>query len=594
MSTKLRRALCLAILSSLHFASGQGALRGSRLLAKKEKDSWPSCVQDAVDAELRTIFLANPANKKHPLPGPAKMLRLAFHDCVHYEDGTGGCDGCLNWHGMRDTKPSSLSIHFDKDHHFKNKFTGIDSPNFGLEETVMALENLYATAPLKIVTNRKGRCRRNKKHTSTLKQQGYSRADLWAFAALKAAEFSVETTNLACEGNRMRGDDISTTQCLPNEGEPNCRVALPPLVFRSGRTDCTPESDGTPESNLTGQPGYVTFKKEKHPSASMNGQQVVEFMKTEFALNSTETVALMGVHTIGRFHHEVSGMKYVWSSRGEGSLNNQYFRNMALKDDWMFFDNECNRLGGAWGEKPKAKWMAKVNKMFVNNGPVQWIRESHVCPNCAMYDEKKGVWKEYKHSADRNKDPDAKCCQNLQSYADSQGAPKCIPDNGRSRGSFIQGDDDVGGRTHLDGRGGAGCERFKFVGGRDHAALSSDVGLYIDFGVDKDGFPIGCNNNFMKWTEMKAQGRVALENNQNPDVRTDRFINARYGVDALPMSFEGSPVSHQPCGLNNYRASPSEPALFEIVEYFADNQAAWVANFTVALNKMLSNGVIVV
>ena len=25
-----------------------------------------------------------------------KMLRLAFHDCVPYEDGTGGCDGCLN------------------------------------------------------------------------------------------------------------------------------------------------------------------------------------------------------------------------------------------------------------------------------------------------------------------------------------------------------------------------------------------------------------------------------------------------------------------------------------------------------------------
>lgn len=26
-----------------------------------------------------------------------KAIRLAFHDCVLYEDGTGGCDGCLNF-----------------------------------------------------------------------------------------------------------------------------------------------------------------------------------------------------------------------------------------------------------------------------------------------------------------------------------------------------------------------------------------------------------------------------------------------------------------------------------------------------------------
>jgi len=247
-------------------------------LAKEEQDSWPSCVQDAVNAELRTIFLANPANQKHPLPGPAKMLRLAFHDCVRYADGTGGCDGCLNWQGMRITKSTSPSIHFDEADHFSNKFTGIESPNFGLEETIVALEKLYDTTPLKIVTKKNGKCRKNKKKTSTLKQRGYSRADLWAFASLKAAEFSVETTNLACAGERMRGDDVSTTQCLPNEGEPKCRVELPPLVFRSGRTDCTPESDGTPEGDVTGQPGYITYNKNNHPSESMNGQQVAEFM----------------------------------------------------------------------------------------------------------------------------------------------------------------------------------------------------------------------------------------------------------------------------------------------------------------------------
>lgn len=34
-------------------------------------------------------------------PNAAKMLRLGFHDCLKYTDGTGGCDGCLNWEGMQ-------------------------------------------------------------------------------------------------------------------------------------------------------------------------------------------------------------------------------------------------------------------------------------------------------------------------------------------------------------------------------------------------------------------------------------------------------------------------------------------------------------
>ena len=37
-----------------------------------------------------------------------KLIRLVFHDCVTYEDGTGGCDGCLNWKGMNDPTRSVL------------------------------------------------------------------------------------------------------------------------------------------------------------------------------------------------------------------------------------------------------------------------------------------------------------------------------------------------------------------------------------------------------------------------------------------------------------------------------------------------------
>merc|ERR1719495_473450 len=34
------------------------------------------------------------------MPTAAKFLRLGFHDCLKYTDGTGGCDGCLNWEGV--------------------------------------------------------------------------------------------------------------------------------------------------------------------------------------------------------------------------------------------------------------------------------------------------------------------------------------------------------------------------------------------------------------------------------------------------------------------------------------------------------------
>ena len=33
-------------------------------------------------------------------PLAPKAVRLGFHDCLKYADGSGGCDGCLNWHNV--------------------------------------------------------------------------------------------------------------------------------------------------------------------------------------------------------------------------------------------------------------------------------------------------------------------------------------------------------------------------------------------------------------------------------------------------------------------------------------------------------------
>ena len=41
-------------------------------------------------------------------PKPSLLIQLAFHDCLRYDDGSGGCDGCLNWKGVGYISPKAL------------------------------------------------------------------------------------------------------------------------------------------------------------------------------------------------------------------------------------------------------------------------------------------------------------------------------------------------------------------------------------------------------------------------------------------------------------------------------------------------------
>ena len=69
------------------------------------------------------------------VPNAAKMLRLGFHDCVKYQDGTGGCDGCLNWEGV--------GFRFDDSPNQFNYENIAETNNNGLEKAVMVLEGIY-------------------------------------------------------------------------------------------------------------------------------------------------------------------------------------------------------------------------------------------------------------------------------------------------------------------------------------------------------------------------------------------------------------------------------------------------------------------
>ena len=230
-----------------------------------------------------------------------KALRLGFHDCLKYKDGSGGCDGCLNWEGMED-------LVFDKSKPYGNP-TALETNNNGLAHTAIVLERIYTepgypnslnvlAPPLNV----------------SLKASGKSRADLWAFAAIAGLEYTIETNNMVCDGTYQNNP---LPQCNYMAGKPGCRVELPQAIkFRTGRKDCTDFGDE----------GYIATKEESHPHLHGSGQMTVDFFAKDFGFNGRETVAIMGSHTVGRFHTIFSLLPYVWTTRGTQSFNNHYYK----------------------------------------------------------------------------------------------------------------------------------------------------------------------------------------------------------------------------------------------------------------------------
>ena len=51
-----------------------------------------------------------------------------------------------------------------------------------------------------------------------------------------------------------------------------------------------------------------------------------DFFMENFGFTGRETVAIMGAHTVGRLHYPISLFRYLWTTRTEGSLNNDYYK----------------------------------------------------------------------------------------------------------------------------------------------------------------------------------------------------------------------------------------------------------------------------
>ena len=164
------------------------------------------------------------------------IMRLVFHDCIPYADGTGGCDGCMNWHGMGSETPSP----FNKDHYYA--FDPVNATdNKGLDGIAEKLELIYTTVdwPFKEASL-----------NVSLMQSGKSRADLWQFAGMVALEQSLERANRACDLDKW-----GRQQTALLESREACEIKLTkPFKFKTGRSDCVP-----PVPDPEGR-GYVTTK----------------------------------------------------------------------------------------------------------------------------------------------------------------------------------------------------------------------------------------------------------------------------------------------------------------------------------------------
>ena len=313
-----------------------------------------------IDGRAQTLYKKIPYNDR-PMAGeldekwmnkglqffPAKLLRLIFHDCLKYTDGSGGCDGCLNWEGMNFRFPSAKPM--------KYKFLYDDvkkGNNNGLEYTVAMLEMIY--------TDKDFPYNDAPPLPESLKASGKSRADLWAYAAKVAIEYSVERNNYHCQ-NKPDGDEWSgsymgaSRDCQRLLDDDQCDLKLKEINFKYGRRDCIPEKIDTP---------YKTSKHEEHPNPEGNGDDTLDFFKSQFDFSGRESVAIMGAHTLGKMTVQHSLYKYSWTSRAGHIFNNGYYRNIVDEKAWFIEaqDNDsCDKIGDAEGNVPDIKWVPTMN-----------------------------------------------------------------------------------------------------------------------------------------------------------------------------------------------------------------------------------------
>eukprot|EP00931_Biecheleriopsis_adriatica_P112518 TRINITY_DN8716_c0_g1_i1.p1 TRINITY_DN8716_c0_g1~~TRINITY_DN8716_c0_g1_i1.p1 ORF type:complete len:698 (+),score=89.13 TRINITY_DN8716_c0_g1_i1:64-2157(+) len=542
--------------------------------------SWSLQTLTAIKAKIRLAIFNGPAvtaeakvDASLGLPfSLARLVRLGFHDCFLYKDGSGGCDGCLEWTyvGKRgDWKKIGGS------------WNTSDGSNNGLQPTVEVLEQIYINKAFPFEAPRL--------ELAPI-DMGISRADLWAFASMVAIEIGLELNDQACKNGAAGPPFTNFHNCHPRFGASDCLAPAPrPFKFTTGRSDCIPDKNDP----RVDKP-YKTWKKENHPDSGGNGEKTLNFMKKDYKFNGRETVAIMGAHTLGSLHIDVSNFKYTWLAMSGSLVNNMYYRNMVEKEDWYYprekrneiaIDRNCAGIGNSKGERPKARWRLNNNNELpkdprcptCGSGPVQWINEKLICscwdsggrflnPNsctagkpdpagCTLADK------------DRWWPNQGGCCAGLQLCTEQRPisyeayCAASDPNHGKTCWSTVQVCRKSCGPQNpkVDIFGcKPGTETWRFIPGVDETMLNSDMGLYRNFS-EFGGWPLD--------TGLCPGLKVGLH---------WEWFNVTSTAGGCPY--------------NTIREPPSDLPMYQIVEQYANSNSAWLQDFFPAYEKMLLNG----
>mmetsp|Transcript_36227 Transcript_36227/g.79173 ORF Transcript_36227/g.79173 Transcript_36227/m.79173 type:complete len:586 (-) Transcript_36227:259-2016(-) len=412
-------------------------------------------LQSAAPYECRTGF-ADPPNEPCDgqegredsfagddwLPTAAKFLRLGFHDCLKYTDGTGGCDGCLEFTNMFIRYNDKAS----GDKRNGNRPDALAGDNNNLAFAADVLEKIYTT---------KGFPNAAPTLKTSLKDKGKSRADLWALATLASVHYTMNQNNLACVN---KGDDDTRGRCghIYHNDDPghSCEIDMNfALKFFTGRRDC-PDRDKPTEPRWYRSRAYETTRKEAGPNPHANGKATADFFQEWFGFSRRETVAILGAHSLGSLHGITNLFKYDWKRSQTHLLNNHYYRILAAKPSRMA---SCGRgrtegprfTGGPQGSLAPTGWFVRPIRKCVSGGPFEWFHYYRRCPEC-----ENGVNVETEGDGTFRSDYCCKQCANKKA-------------------------------ADVDKR----C--WKKVT-KDETALPMDTGLYYEFQTGEGGIPLGC------------------------------------------------------------------------------------------------------
>ena len=150
------------------------------------------------------------------------------------------------------------------------------------------------------------------------------------------------------------------------------------MSFKTGRRDCIPNCTGANSFY-----GFCSVSNEIHPDPLGNGDSVTNFFKDTFNFTPRESVAILGVHSLGHGHEQIGGFRhYPWTRGRTQVLNNDYYKQMANSEVYRIrrqpsIGQKCNLdlsnfIGDEYGNPISAYWLPR--NQFQNNdgGPWNW------------------------------------------------------------------------------------------------------------------------------------------------------------------------------------------------------------------------------